>query len=166
MSNVRTSPVSYTTVETVLEMMPSIGSITTITSATIALFAGQAEARINAALSQQYLIPITGRIPVIEAVAADLTLYGLLAKRVFTGEQMNKSDWPDRFKEAVGLLDKIASGEMELLDSSGSSIAVRETGGAELWSNTMNYTPTFLEDDPERSYVDTAKLNEMGDRRD
>jgi phage gp36-like protein len=157
-----TFPASYTTVANVLEALPAVGSITNITSAVVCSFIGRSEALINAKVSKQYTLPIAGDVPLLQTLSLDITLYNLLAKRIFAGEQLSKSPWPDRYKEALDVLDEIAAGTIPLLTSSG---AIVTAGPGLPWSSTMDYLPTMTEDDMTLSLVDSYKIDVIrGDR--
>jgi phage gp36-like protein len=124
-----------------------MGSLTTISSEVVsALFIVQVEAMINAKISKLYSVPVAGSPPLLEMIARDLSMYRILSRRVYPQERASNSDWPDRFKESMELLDQIANGEMTLLTSSGVAVSQLSTTGAVPWSNTSNYTPTFLDD--------------------
>ena len=151
---------SYTSVEKMLETLPSVGSVTSITSSTLYSFAWDAETIVNAKLSKLYVVPVVGAPPVLAPISTDIALYRLLTRRIFTQEQLNKSDWPDRYKESMDLLDKIASGEVSLVSSGGAVISGGVITG-EPWSNTLNYSPTFQEDSFESSVVDPDKLDSI-----
>lgn len=155
---------NYTTVADVLLTLPSIGSVTTITSDAIYSFAEKAEALIDAKLAGAYSVPVSGTPKLLTMVATDLTLYRLLTRRVFSGEQANKSEWPDKYKEAVGVLDDLAKGQLQLVTASGTLIA--KLNNAVPWSNNSGFTSTFNEDDQEQSLVDWDKLDDIAVSRE
>ena len=145
----------YTSVDEIKDACPLIGSVTTITSATIARFAVAAEAIVNAKLSTLYTVPVSGA-PVLAVISTDITVYRIL-RRVFTQEQMNKSAWVDSYKEADELLDKIASGEVALVLDDGT--VVTESSAGQPWSNTLSYDQTLNEGPLENMQVDQLKLD-------
>jgi phage gp36-like protein len=152
-----TFPVIYTTVANILESLPSVGSITNITSAVVANFIGRSDALINAKISKQYTLPIVGDVSILQSLSIDITLYNLLAKRIFAGEQLSKSPWPDRYKEALDTLDEISTGILPLITSSNEVIASCTAGLP--WSSTMDTLPTMTEDDMTLNLVDTVKID-------
>lgn len=159
-----TFPASYSTVENVLEALPSVGSVTNITSAVIAQFIGRTDALINAKISRQYALPIAGDVPILQTLSLDITLYNILAKRLYAGEQLSKSPWPDRYKEALDVLEEIAAGTLPLTTTSGAALPASTTLG-QVWSSTEDYLPTMTEDDMTLSLVDTYKIEvTRGDR--
>jgi len=141
-----------------------IGSLSNLTSAQTYGYAGGAEAKMNTKLVKYYVLPFTLAVPVLQTIATDLTIYDLLVKRIFTGEKLEKSPWPDRYKEVMDLLDNIASGETPLVAEDGSIIAAR-TDTVEVWSSTKDYLPTFHEDRDVNQIQDEDKIDGIrGDR--
>lgn len=168
--NPTTLPVSYTTVDDVFTAIPTIGSVTNVTSGVVAVTAGRVEAKINGKLSKSFAMPISvasgNTIPLLNAIATDLVCYELMAKFVFVQGMAKKSDWPDRFKEAMDLLDDIVDGAIPLLDSS-AAIVSPATGAASIpWSNTDDYFPTMQEDSFVNHIIDEDKLDDIEDDRD
>ena len=147
---------NYTTVPSVYAAFPLIGSVTTITSAVCARVARNAESIMDAKLAKVFTVPVTGMPPVLETIANDLTLYRLLALRMFTQEQANESVWPDRYKEAMELLQEIIDGELTLVDSGGTPITPSVAAG-QFQSSTMNYLQTMDELDATRQELDPDK---------
>ena len=97
--------------------------------------------------------------PLLTMIATDLALYRTLSLRLFTQEQINKSPWVDKFKEAMELLDEIAAGEIplevdgEIVDANAANLKIA--------SNTQGYVPTFAEDDAMQQQVDPDKLDDI-----
>lgn len=158
---------NYTTVAALTQAYPYIGSMTTITSAVIAArFIAPAETLINGKLSKLYTVPLSDAagFPLLETVANGIAIYWMLSRRVYPQERMTKSDWPDRFKEAMDMLDEMASGEIPIFTGSGVVISQNATDGAgQPYSSTMDMEPTF-KDYPEELYsaVDPLKLDAVG----
>jgi phage gp36-like protein len=135
---------TYTTVDRVHNMVPMIGSISTLTSAQTVELLEYAEAQLNTRLAKMYSIPVAGTVPMLQSLATDIGVYEVLAKRIFTNERLKDSVWPDRFKEALETADKIAEGEITLVDSAGNIIGA-DTTIAELKTTTDGYHPTFAD---------------------
>jgi phage gp36-like protein len=148
-----TLPVSYGTVDGVQQNVARIGSVTTITSATYALFLGKTEAVMNAMLAQQFTLPFTTNVPLLTVVSEDVSTYYVL-RRLFMEQIPNKSDWVEKFEEASILLDDVLTGMAVLLDVNATPVAPRNT----IWSNTQGYTPTMSEIPAEWWYMDPNKL--------
>jgi phage gp36-like protein len=152
---------NYTTVEKILVTLPMVGSVTSITSAVLEAFAGQAEALVDAKLAKAFTVPVSGSPPLLEMLSTDIALYRLLTRRMFTQEQINKSDWPDRYKESLDTLDKLVEGELQLLTTSGDLIAPAQAS-AQAWSNTQTYEPTFNELPMEMQDIDANEMADLG----
>ena len=154
---------SFTTVSAMLVTLPGVSSSTNATSAQLAVFAERAESVMNAKLAKRYALPFVVAPPVLQTIATELAVYNFLTRRVFTQEKQNRSEWPDRYKEAMDLLDEIVSGEFPLIDAAGVVIGAT-TSQIQIWSNTMWFRPTMTEDDAESQFVDPDKLEQI--RRD
>ena len=151
---------SYTSVDRVYDVEPMIGSIDDLTSSQVlTAFIEAAEAEINARIATHYVVPITGSVPLLVAIADDLSIYRILTRRIFTQTQLENSTWPDRFKESMDTLALIAKGEIKLVDSAGTLIGAR-TDVAQVRTNNMNYQPTFHEGG---DWVDQVKDHDKTD---
>ena len=134
---------TYTSVARVYDLEPMVGSLSDLTSASIvAAFATPAEAEMNARLSRRYEVPVTGTVPLLQAIADDLTVYRILSRRVFTQDQLKNSVWPDKFKESMESLNEIAAGKILLVDNTGTLVGTRATVAAAA-TNVDTYQPTF-----------------------
>lgn len=149
----------YTSVDKVLLTTPAVNSITNITSGGIAHYIDRAETLINARLAGQFTVPLSSNIPILEMIATDLAIYEIISKRASTMTKDTENDWPSRFKKAETILSDILSGDIVLYDNTGALVS-RKTN-ASPWSNTMDYAPTFREDDFEESHVDFDKLEDI-----
>jgi len=155
---------TYTTQSKVLLTLPSVGSVSTVGSADIAHYMDRVDNVINAKLSKRYTIPVSGA-PILETIATDLTVYELLAKRIFVRNTSKDSPWLKEYKIAMDLLNEISEGKIELFDSSGATISAKSTGAGSVWSNNSGYTPTFQEDQFENQTIDSDKLDDIEDDR-
>lgn len=156
---------SFTTVSAMLVTLPGISSSTNATSAQLAVFAERAESVMNAKLARLYTIPFASPPPkVLETIATELAVYSFLTRRVFTQEKQNNSAWPDRYREAMELLDEIVAGEVPLITASGAVIP-STTAQQQIWSNTMTFHPTITEDDEVHQFVDDDKVRDIRDDR-
>lgn len=154
----------YTTVDRIHTKVPYIGSLSNLSSADTVTFIDDAEARINAKLVPYYTIPVQSAA-LLQALATDGAICLILGQRVFTQERQNQSEWVSEFCRAFTMVDKIAKGEIPLVDSSGTLIS-RRTDVVEVWSNTMGYTPTFNVDDMTKHEVDPDRLDDIDSDRD
>ncbi len=157
-------PFSYSTVSLMMLTLPAAMSLTNVQSAHFAHYGGQAQALVSAKLAKFYSMPLTQEVPILQAITTDISLYYLLVKRVFTGERMNKSEWPDRFKMAMDILDDISTGKLPLLDSAG--VLVTGRGDiAEVWTNNKGYRPTFHDGEWESMAQDPNMLDDIESER-
>ncbi|HEV8639641.1 MAG TPA: phage protein Gp36 family protein [Methylomirabilota bacterium] len=159
-----TSPVSYTSVGLMYISCPDLGSVTTLTSGHLATFAGQAEAEINGNIARLYALPMAGDVPLLTTLATDIAIYKVLTRRLFTSERLAASPWPDRYRESVAMLLKIADGSLPLVTASGAVLAGR-SDISEVFSTTKNYVPTIWEGAWPNQDVDPNKIEDEGARR-
>lgn len=154
----------YATVENVTDALPTqVSSSTSVTSARVSFLIDQAESVINGKLAKAYEIPVVGS-KLLETLATDMASYRLLRSQ-FTQQRRNESEWPDSFKEASETVDKIAKGEIDLVNSTGTLITrIDETGG--VWTNNINYNPTMDEGDDSLQFRDPDKLRNIYDDKD
>lgn len=154
----------YTTVEKVALTVPSISSLSNVTSAVVAHYISRVSAVMDSKLASAFTVPLSGSYPILEYIATDLTVYEIVGKRQITGTKNTENDWPSRFKDANDLLDGIVAGRISIQTSSGD--AVNRASTSVPWSNTMDYTPTFNVDDMTKSNVDSDLLDDIEDDRD
>ncbi len=157
-------PVSWTTVSLMMMTLPAVSSRTSVDSATMSNFAGRAEATMRAKWADRYSFPLAPS-PFVEALSTDYACYLLLSRRIFTTERQNDSAWVDRFKEALDDIEKVASGDISLVDSAG-AIIERADSLERPWSSTTNYLPTMTEDDPRSQVVDPNKIEDIQSERE
>lgn len=158
---------SYTTVENVLVMVPAINSITNLTSASLASYVTRADNLINAKLANRYSLPLSGTFPILKDIATDLTIYEVVGKRNMTLSTKDKENsWPSRFKDALKILDAIASGAMPLLSSSLAMLTPSVDGASPAWSNTSDYLQTMHEGSFHEMGQDSDKIEGLHDERD
>src|SRR3990167_2648891 len=160
-----TFPVSYSSVSLMMTVLPDLGSVTTLTSAHLANFAGAAQAQVNARIARHYSLPLASEIPELQRLTTDIAIYYTLTRRLFTQERLNSSLWPDRYKEALETLSEIADGTIPLIDASGTILGAR-VDVAEVWSTTKEYVPTFHEGGWPEQVQDLDKLEDEAARRD
>lgn len=135
---------TYTSVDRVHNVLPNIGSNSAITSAQKVEMLEYAEAEVNARIAKRYTVPVAGTIPVLISIATDLGIYRILSRRIFTGQKLKDSAWPDRFNEALATLKEIEDGGISLVNSDGTVVGAR-TDIAKLKTTTDGYVPTFTD---------------------
>jgi phage gp36-like protein len=92
--------------------------------------ADMANAEVDGNLGGIYLLPFPGRVPILERLASDIAVYLILTARPFTAPPRPvETAWQNRYNAAVSMLQRIASGEMALVDESGAVIDTTEGVG-------------------------------------
>lgn len=159
-----TYPVSYTSVNDVYSVLP-INSLSNLTFSDVAYYVGRVENMMNSKLSRSYELPITQEIKLLSTIAADLSIYELLSKRMYAQYPLEDSEWASRYKDSMSLLEDIADGKENLLTNSFTVLDKKTQNAMYVWSNTMNYTPTMNEDSMDNHVIDSDKLDDIADGR-
>lgn len=156
----------YATPDNVYDVFPPLQQVSDLTSGHInSRFIADAEAEINAKLAKLYAVPVSDA-PILTTIAIDLTLYRILSRRTFPTTMLKDSEWVDRYRESRDLLDDMAAGKTELVDSSGSLVAAR-TDVAIVESSTQDYLPTYHEGGSDLDQIlDEDKNDDLLDERD
>lgn len=157
--------VSYTTVSLMLMTRPDVGS-TGVTSAQMAVFAGQAEAEMIGRLSARYALPPSVPCPLLETLATDAAVYRLLTRRLYVTRNAKETSGIDvLYREFIQTCSLLAAGMLPLVDASGAVVSPRADWMPVL-SSTDGYQPTFHEG-PTGSHVqDVDKLDDLLAARD
>lgn len=156
-------PPLYTAVTRINTAFPGISSISAITSGVLCQYIDDVEAEINAIISKRYALPLTVTCPILIAIATRETIYRTLVQRAivqFPPAQQGRHPLQIQHTDDQKLLEKIADGEIQLVDSSAEVIS-GDTSQIQLYSTTMNYTPTFSEDSMLDSVIDPDKLDDI-----
>lgn len=159
--------VTYATyADVVTNALPYIASGTNVSSAFVAAYIGRNQAKVDGALARRYTVPFGANSvpPLVNVITTELACYDLVAKSELASQGAPDSPWPDRWKEAMDLLEQLANGDM-LLVMSGGGVIPQTTTQAATWSSTSAYQPTFSELDPALSVVDPNKLTDESDAR-
>ena len=163
-----TLPCSYTSVGLVNSAFPAIHSVSQITSTVIAQIAGSVEAEINARISKRYALPLGFECPILTAIATRETIYRLVVQRAlinFPPAQQGQHPLQVQHKDDQDLIKLIASGEIQIVTSSGAAVAA-DTTQIEIYSTTMDYLPTFHEGDWPDMVQDQDKIDDALRDRD
>jgi len=153
--------VNYTSVDRITDQLPALIKDTDISSSTLCSYAEDAENEINGSLARRFTIPVSGSPPLLQTIATKIATGLLLSQHIFTQERLKKSEWPDAFLEAPReMLEKLASGEMTLVNSAGTLVEARNDVGT-VWSNTSAYEPTITELPETRQIVDPDKIEDL-----
>lgn len=154
----------YATVDGLHTRLPYVGSVTNLSSADKASFIDDAESVLEAKVAKKYTIPVSDS-PYFNKLARDAALCEILGKRVFTQERQNQSEWVSTFCQAYDRADEVAAGKIPLITSSGDLVTTRNDV-TEVWSNTMDYAPTFDELGRLDHIVDEDKKDDLKDDKD
>ena len=157
---------NYSNVSLMMVSYPYIGSLTTVTSANMAMCVRDAEAVINAKLGDLYTVPVAGSPPVLETIATTMAVYDILIKFMTTAGSIKDHPWHKKYENMLIMLDKLASGDMTLINSAGTTID-GDSSSPQVWSNTMNYQPTFADGlSVVQAHVDPDKIDDEEGARD
>ena len=163
-----TLPVSYTSVGVVNSAFPMIHSVSNITSAIVAAYAGTVEAEINGRIAGRFALPLTVECPLLQAIATRETIYRISVQRAliqFPPAQQGQHPLQTQHRDDQELLKMIASGAIKLVDASGAQIAW-DTSNMPVYTTTMDYEPTFHEGPWVDMIQDPAKLDDIKADRD
>jgi phage gp36-like protein len=158
---------TYTDIHTILMVQPDAPSHAANEQWEQA--AGEAEAEINGYLARLYTLPFSAQIPLLTSLATDIAIFKVFASKTFTAPPRDvETAWSERYKAAVAILLRLASGEMALVDLTGAVVPTRtdaDSLAGTAWSSTMRYTPTFGESDDRGFFVDRNKVEDEISRR-
>ncbi len=152
---------SYTTVANVQDLYPRVGSLSSVNSASIAFYIDQAENEINGYLANNYTLPFSASPPMITTLSTEYSLVKIL-ERFFTQEVGSQNAWvAERKKYIIDTLNKLNEGTLGLVTSSGELLVYNS--GDTIFSNTMQYDPTFTMLDETLQQIDSDRLNDEYD---
>lgn len=163
-----TDVVSYTSVSRINSAFPALGSVSNITSAILAQFAGDVEAEINARISKKYVLPLTVVCPILTAIATREAIYRTVVQRAliqFPPAQQGQHPMQIQHADDQKLLKALADGEIQLVNSSGGIVAADITQ-MDIYSTTKDYVPTFHEGAWTDMVQDQDKLDDILTDRD
>jgi len=155
-------PVTYTDVFQIMRAQPEMQSIL---PEQIEQAAGEAEAEINGHLAKLYKLPLTVAVPLLTTVATEMAVYKIFASKSFSAPPRPvEAAWVERYRSAIAILLKLATGEMVLVGVDG-AVVPPLANIASAWSSKMQYTPTFGEGADQGFFVDRSKLEDEAARR-
>ena len=164
---------SYSTNTTIIQNYPGFPQSTTspgytATLALINLNITRSDNLINSKVAVRYDVSSwTVTVPpMVQSLSEDIATYYTM-RASFAGDSTAVNEWADRYKEAIAMLDQIRDGDMDLVDSTGNLLdEVSDADPGSVSSTTMDYAPTFGEDDDLSMVIDTDKLDALDDDRD
>lgn len=128
-----------------------------------------ANAKIEAKLSKRYdisaLRAYSPAIPLLASVCRDFAS-GYVWYYNSRGGKERRAHGKELMEMALECLDGIAAYEEDLVDATGAVIGEDDTPQFRVECSTVDYTPTFAEDDPLRWSIDDDKLEDIEDSRD
>tara|TARA_Y100001972_G_C7578579_1_gene290245 strand:+ start:225 stop:725 length:501 start_codon:yes stop_codon:yes gene_type:complete len=149
---------SYTTVENVLDLYPRVGSLSTVSSSNISFYIDQAENEINGHLINGYTLPFSSTPPIVRTLSTEYSLVKIL-QRFFTQEVGSTNVYvQQRLDDVKDYLQKINTGDIGLYTSSLELIPYNP--GDTIFSNTMNYDPTFTMIDETYQVIDSDRMDD------
>jgi len=152
---------TYTTVPKVYSLYPRVGSLSSVNSQAVDFYINQAENEINGYLVNNYTLPFSSTPPIIESISTEYALIKIL-ERFFTQEVQSENSWvAKRTDKVFDFLNKINSGELGLYTSSMDLITWN--AGDTIFSNTMEYNPTFTMLDETLQQIDSDRLQDEYD---
>jgi phage gp36-like protein len=132
-----------------LSKLPNVGSASAVASETQTNLLNMAEAYIHGRLSSRYAVPFS---------ANNLSAIDLIVDAVYV--QNNMTRVPEKAKALKESLDErlnaLLDGSSQMVTIAGTIAASQSEGG--VWSDTMNYPPTFGVSDIEKSAVSSERL--------
>lgn len=159
---------SYATTTSISDLIPNYlnGNTTSSDSAGTEQFSkhiDRAEATVNAYVSRLYPLPFVKVPPILITLTEDISCFYAL-RSAYTQDGMSKNPFYLDYKTSMDTLDKIAKGEIKLVDTSGSLIATQATN--RYLSNTEGQTPIFGKDDPQEWKRSQAEIDQTDAARD
>jgi len=164
---------AYSTGTTILILLPGLPQTTTTspaytnTTALISQHIDRADNIINSKIATRYDVSsfTTSVPPLLKTISEDITSF-FTYRSEFSSDNQNFSEWTDKFKEAMALLDELRKGDLDLVDSGGNIIDEVTTSSVDrIESTTQNYQPFFDEDDSINWKVDGDKITDIEDNR-
>ena len=119
---------------------------------------------IDGKCARRYSLPFSPVPPMIRSISEDMVTAKTMIS-FYSQDNQNRTEWLDEFDGTMDLLNEIMEGKMDLVDTSGSVVAVRDSQATDIiQSNHMNHQPFFAEDEPEdwdfsRDLLDDVESN-------
>lgn len=162
---------AYSTITAILTILPGMPQTTTsqgYSTAThvIEKHLNRASALVDSMIGKRYAVPLTDTCPIIDNITEDITAY-YSYRSFYSQDNHNKTEYFEELKElALGYLDRIREGEIDIVDDSGSVLSEKTTSNVTLIdSNTRTYQSFFDVDDELDWKFDSDLLDEVNDNR-
>lgn len=122
----------------------------------------RAEGVVNGFVGQRYALPFSTVPPLVRTLTEDIaTYYAIRGSLNQDGKVRNV--YLDDYKQAMAMLESIASGMTALFDTSGA--AIPSQSNARFLSSTENYDPIFGNDDAKNWQRDADEIADTEARR-
>lgn len=156
---------AYTSWDEIKALFPRV-EVSSLTESSVgSYFIPNAEAFVNQQLGRFYSLPFSATPPIVKAIAQNYCMY-LIGRRFFSQGTKDSNKWVDEFKkDAYDLIASIVYSGSPLLDNSLQVISMA-TDREQIWSNTMDYTPTMDSRNPVDQHVDPDRLDDEDDADD
>ncbi len=156
----------YCTVDLLIDFVPFLNSITTVTSQHLTRVIQLAEGEINAKLAPRFTLPVTTSMDItfLTDMALNLASYKALTRH-FHQVKQNVSEYvKDYLAEYERMLEQLLNDEIELVDTNNNVIDRGDNAEAE--SNTEDYETTIFEGDPSEWRRDPNRVKDERQARE
>ena len=108
----------------------------------------------------------TGSVPpLLKTLSEDIATFFTMRNN-YSNDNQNYNEWVEKYKDAIDMLDEIREGNMDLVNTTGSQIAIRtDEALQEVESSTEDYQSFFDEDGPLDWKVDATKIDNIDSDR-
>ncbi len=126
-------------------------------------FSQTADSVINGKIAKRYVVPISPTPPLLKTISIWLAIY-YFTLRQDQGSSDEVRNWAQAlYDQMIALLDQIASGEIVLVNTSGTILAAETFLPS---SDTEDHTPTFGIEDDTLQVIDPDRLDERSAAKD
>lgn len=121
----------------------------------------RAESHVHSALGNRYSLPFSPVPPAIRTMVEDISVY--YALRAGGSRQGQLNEYVEEYKRAFENLNKIAEGDMVLVNTDGSIVSVLASN--RMLSNTVGHELILNIDDPKKWRPTKAEDDDVADTR-
>lgn len=162
---------AYSALANILTIVPNLPQTSTATgytqtSAVITRHQARASGIIDSMLSRRYQVPFSPTPPIVAQIEEDIVIY-YTYRSFYTSDNYSRAEYYEELKDdAFGLLKQIQSGDIDLVDTSGSAMPENATeDDLILDSNTKDYKSFFDVDDSLDWKFDRDQLDSIKNER-
>lgn len=156
----------YCTVDLLIDFVPMLNSISTVTSAHLLRVIQLSEGEINGKLAPKFTVPITTSMDVTYLTDMTLNLSSYKAlRRHFQQTHQNVSEWVKEYlDEYKFMVEQLLNDEIELVDVDNNVIDRGQHGEAA--SDTQDFQRTIFEGEPEEWRRDPERVKDQREARE